>query len=652
MYFPALLKAIQALEEKAFYNVAIMCLEQLGYRDLSIVDGPGDGGKDVVCSRPDVRIQLSVRKTWEQKINEEAANTEAAGLRHFVYVTNRAITPDDQDEFLDTQYRYKGIVDLTIIDLRRVATSLTRPSVIREAYELLGLRIPAELVADPKDVTISTLLMFSKDAKDLKEEFIEASIRARLLHVEGIPEEQLIENVAAALPGINIDRSARAALSRLRIAGRVKGAATAVKLSDSEVKKMQAAETEYLAAREIDLAAVAKVTRLNVEDSGKLLGLALELLVRDENLDGLGPIEQAIRSFLAEKRLEHKRDEIYEVLSKTNLSKLKQYGKAVSQIFATNTFDIYRALGRRTDIKVVLDSSVAMPVLFGLSFGGARSRYGVAALALKTALVQHKIAAVVPRPYLNEMAAHGRAAIALVDAYGALPRDAKRSLRSSENAYLSHFAHIEETMEEKGESISLGEFLAYFGIQAGRSLDKVENKIESLLDSHGIKVITCPKTDQTVFRSMSAAKKYHDKYIIDHDAAVATLLKNDDEHGYILSTWDKTMMDFVEDLIRVYADTPARVIDFLSMAGPSNFASEQNYELISTLLHIDEKRAVPLAEKIASIRTAEQAFKLDQIIQGARKLHGAAWELKAEHVAPLLDEANDQAVRPDRADHH
>ncbi|WP_313601644.1 hypothetical protein [Rhizobium sp.] len=639
MYFPALLKAIQALEEKAFYNVAIMCLEQLGYRDLSIVDGPGDGGLDVVCSRPDVRIQLSVRKTWEGKINEEAANTEAKGLRHFVYVTNRAISPDDQDEFLDTQYRFKGVVDLTIIDLRRIATSLTRPSAIREAYELLGLRIPGELVADPSDVAISTLLMFSKDAKELKEEFIEASIRARLLHVDGMQEDRLIENVAATLPGVNVDRSARAALSRLRIAGRVKGSSSAVRLSDNEVTRMQAAETEYLAAREIDLADLASVTNLSADDNGKLLDLALELLVRDENLDGLGPIEQSLRSLLAEKRLERKRDKIYEVLSKTNLSKLKQYGRAVSQIFATDTFDIYRALGRRTDIKVVLDSSVAMPVLFGLSFGGARSRYGVAALALKAALVQHKIAAVVPRPYLNEMAAHGRAAISLVDAYSALPSEAKRSLRSSENAYLSHFAHIEQTMEEKGEHISLAEFLEFFGIQAGRSLSKIENKIESLLDVHGIKVVSCPRTDPVVFRNMSFAKKYHDKYIVDHDAAVATLLKNDDEHGYILSTWDKTMMDFVEDLIRVYADTPARVIDFLSMAGPSNFASEQNYELITTLLHIDEKRAEPLAEKIASIRTAEQAYKLDKIVREARKLHGPTWELKAEHVAPLLDES-------------
>lgn len=640
MYFPALHKAIQSLEEKAFYNVAIMCLEQLGYRDLSIVDGPGDGGRDVICSRPDVRIQLSVRKTWKQKINEEAANTKEAGKRHFVYLTNRQINPDDQDEFIDTQYKYKGMVDLTIIDSRRVATSLTRPSVIREAYELVGLRVPSELVADPKDIAISTLLMFSEDSRELREEFVEARIRASLLHVPSVPERQLVEDVASALPGVNMDRAVYSAVSRLRSRGRIKGPASAVALSDDEKEKMNAAETEYLTARAVDIATLMGATKLCYKDSAKLLDLALELLVRDESLDGLGPIEQEIQSFLAEKRLLKSRNEIYEVLSKTNLSSLKQYGAAVNRIFRTDTFDIFRALGRRTDIKVILDSSVAMPVLFGLTFGGARSRYGVAALAFKKALEQHKISAVVPRPYLNEMAAHGRAAIGLADIYLDLPPEAKKSLRASENAYLSHFSHIEQTMAESGKAITLTQFLAHFGIERGRSLDKIENRIESLLDTNGIKVISCNNSDREIFRKIATAKRNHDKHIIDHDTAVATLIQDDDEKGYILATWDKIMIDFVEDLMRVYADTPARVIDFLSAAGASNFASEQNYELISTLLHIDERRAAPLAEKIALIRTTEQIYELDQIVRGARRLYGEDWELKAEDVAPLLDDTH------------
>ena len=87
MYLPALKTAIQHLEEKRFYDVALMYLRVLGYQELSMVDGTGDGGRDVICSRKDLRIQLSVRKDWEKKINEEAGLTDSAGHHHFMYLS-------------------------------------------------------------------------------------------------------------------------------------------------------------------------------------------------------------------------------------------------------------------------------------------------------------------------------------------------------------------------------------------------------------------------------------------------------------------------------------------------------------------------------------------------------------------------------------
>lgn len=68
MYLPALKNAIQNLEEKRFYDIALMYLSVLGYKELSMVDGAGDGGRDVICSRNDLRIQLSVRKDWQKKL--------------------------------------------------------------------------------------------------------------------------------------------------------------------------------------------------------------------------------------------------------------------------------------------------------------------------------------------------------------------------------------------------------------------------------------------------------------------------------------------------------------------------------------------------------------------------------------------------------
>ena len=114
MYFPALNTAIQHLEEKLFYDVALMYLSVLGYRELRMVDGSGDGGRDVICSRTDLRIQLSVRKDWENKINDEADTTANAGHHHLLYITNRPITPDAEQGFLQSKFKHKGDVDVSI----------------------------------------------------------------------------------------------------------------------------------------------------------------------------------------------------------------------------------------------------------------------------------------------------------------------------------------------------------------------------------------------------------------------------------------------------------------------------------------------------------------------------------------------------------
>ena len=127
-----------------------MYLERLGYKELSVVDGTGDGGRDVTCSRDDLRIQLSVRKDWDRKINEEAANTKSAGLRHLIFVTNRIISPADEQDFFERTYGYKGEVEVSIADLRRIATVLTRPGVINRSYEMLGMAVPNEVHADPR----------------------------------------------------------------------------------------------------------------------------------------------------------------------------------------------------------------------------------------------------------------------------------------------------------------------------------------------------------------------------------------------------------------------------------------------------------------------------------------------------------------------
>jgi len=638
VYWPALKNAIQNLEEKRFYDVALMYLTQLGYRDLRIVDGKGDGGRDVTCSRDDLRIQLSVRKDWERKINEEASNTALAGLHHLIFITNRPISPQAEQEFLQTKYTHKGSVDVTLHDLGRISTSLAQPGVIRQAYEMLGMAVPSVLSATPKEIALSTILVFSRDAKELRDEVLEATVRAVLLKAPEAPESTIIQKVVSSLPGVNIDRAAKAALTRLRTAGRIVGTATKLRLSETERTTMEAAETEFLISVANDVQSLTAVTGLPEADVRRLLSLSLELLVRNRDFDGSGPLEESVRSFLAEHGLSRKREQIYAELAKTSSARIRQYGATIDQIFSTNTFDIYRALGRRTDITVVLDSSVAMPIIFGLEFGAAKSRYGVAALALKEACQAHKISMSVPRCYLNEMAAHGLKALEWLEIYGALPEDAKAALRASGNAYLSHYTHISETVRASGDQLELKEFLAHFGVVAGRSISRIENRISSLLEQHDIVCVPDVRWDQDIRNKVVEGKPNEFRILIDHDAMVCTMLKNDDAKGFILATWDGVIIEIVEDVARVFADTPARVIDFLSMAAGQNFECEQSFELLSSLLYVDEKVAQRLAAKIEKIHSVEQAYKLRAFVDSARQRDGSSWVLKPEDVAPFLDE--------------
>lgn len=267
MYFSGLQKLIGSAEEKRFYDVAIFYLNAQRYRDLSIVDGAGDGGRDVTCSRGDLRIQLSVRKDWENKINEEAANTAAAGRRHLIYVTNRAISPKAEEAFRAVKYRFAGQIDVSIHDLNRITTAFSRPGRIKRAYEMVGATILPALYATPAEIAVSSLLLFGQEAKELRDEIVDANIRAFLLRNPNSSENVLIDEVTRALPGASPVKAVLSAISRLRTSGHIRGAKDNLCLDEVQMLRMQSAEDEFLFAREEDINAIVRFTNL----TGKML---------------------------------------------------------------------------------------------------------------------------------------------------------------------------------------------------------------------------------------------------------------------------------------------------------------------------------------------------------------------------------------------
>ncbi|WP_320175353.1 hypothetical protein [Maridesulfovibrio sp.] len=639
MLFSTLKTAIQHTEEKRFYDVATLYLRAKGYADIAVVDGPRDGGVDVTCSKEHVRIQLSVRKDWQNKINDEAQKTLSADKHHFVYITNKNISPDEEAKFLINKFKYKNEVDVSIHSLSKLATSLTVGHYSREAFNLLGISIPEKIKSELSEIATSTLLLFSPEAKELREEIIEANIKAILFENSLISKKELIEQTTTVLhyENINIKELAPKALARLRGAAKVTGSDQNLKLSDNEYGMIQTAKDSFSAMRQTDLILLTSELNIADEDASELFDTALEIIVVGEDFNGDSAAAESLRSLINQPKFRNKKRKIYTTLSKISSAKFKQYGAYLDQILKTDTFDIYRALGERSNIIMLLDSSVAMPVMFGLEFGDSSSRYEITANALRKICESHGIQLSIPRSYLNEMAAHGKLARERLQIYNELPPELQTHFKASKNAYLSHYTHINEKLPAE-ESLSLDEFLNHFGITETPNITSIENKIQSLLERHNINIVTSPMYDQDLYNQIKWKKPEDDEIIVNHDASTLTLIKEGVKYGYVLATWDKVMKNLVQNLARVLADTPTKVIDFLSMAKSENLANDSNIEIINTLLCVEESKITALAAKLDKIQDIKQAYKLNRIIDESRAKFGENWSVSPEDIDQVFEE--------------
>lgn len=621
MYFSGLLKTIRDLEEKKFYDIALLFLSAKGYQDLSIVDGPGDGGRDVICSWAHLRIQLSVQKSWEAKINKEAGATRAAGKQHFIYVTNRRVSDSDREKFIQEQYKCRGQVELTIFDLAQLVTSLSLPGVINTTYERLGMASGGRLSATPQEVALSSMLLFSNEARELRDNILENAIKAQVLELPGVSESELVHAVSKQLGGLNLGSQVTKALHRVQALGEITAGENDLRLSNKAEKQVAAAKDDFIQAKSFDLANLSSKYKIAEAQASKLIDLSVEILARRATFDGDEAYAVQLMQVIADLGLARKKQELFDDLARLSTARIAQFGEVLNHIFATDTFDIFRALGRSNSISAILDSSVAMPMLFGLSFGHARSRYGVGAAALTSMCREHGIRMRVPRPYLNEMAFHGRKALEYVEIYNSIGEEPRSVLRASGNAYISHFGHLRDNSKFSGK-ITIEEFLAYFGIVDGVTLPSIEQRIEQLLSSLDIDILPTPMWVSKIRNQVAQAKPGASTFVIDHDASVGTLLTQASEEGFIFATWDGALTKLVERVARVYADTPSRIVDFLSMARGASYESEQTVSLLDSLIYCDERKAEALAMRLDSIKTAETAFELQRYTDAARKSSG------------------------------
>lgn len=195
-----------------------------------------------------------------------------------------------------------------------------------------------------------------------------------------------------------------------------------------------------------------------------------------------------------------------------------------------------------------------------------------AAMALWDRCVEHQMAPVLPRPYLEEIASHLLAAWRdYQPVIGADP-----DLASSENAFVAHFTALQDTDHRPG---SFEEYLASFGLDRRLAVardfyyarDALMGHLEKMFIRYGIMIldyhpsVVARKQAQELlaWRFEDLAAYDRPRVLLQHDEWVlATLIDEDAAHAavWVLCTWDR--------LLRNIQGLPlsAPVVDPLSLA--------------------------------------------------------------------------------------
>jgi hypothetical protein len=641
MLFSALTRAIAAAEQKQFYDIALVFLRARGYKDLKIVDGPGDGGKDVTCSDVSIRIQLSVADKWQRKITDEAVKSLNEGKSHYIYLTNKAISDSQEANFIST-FKHAGQVDVRIFDRIKISTQLSASPLLDEVHQILGFKQHKKAPLT-YEATLSTVMLFGDEAKEIRESTVTACLKSLLYERAGLSSSDCQKLVKAQMSVAGTDVLTGQAIDRCRQKGEITGPNTKMELSAAEAARIGAERADFEMAEDGDLKKIMEVTNCSRQQAETILKVALNFVVMKGSDSTIGLAEDALDSAISEvSKSQSCRSALKELLPTLLTVQKVQYGSVVAQVFSTNTFDIYRALGHKQSMTVVLDSNVIMPLLMGLEFGFLSTRFSISAKALLDGQVRHGFSMGIPSSFLNEMASHGKQALSYYQTYQSLPEYARAALEGGSNAFVSHHAALEHRAKDSPDFL---QFLRHFGIIEGRSLARMEREIADLVEVRGFTILPTKDipVEHGVFAELNNSKKHEHSILVTHDAEVVTYINTNKDEGYLLATWDYHMREVVAGTSRILASNPAKLADLLAVTGSAAEDLGASMNFTAALVHMEERETEKLAKLIEQIKSEEQGFRLKEIVENARVQFGQGWQPTNAEMEKFVE----MAVRPE-----
>jgi hypothetical protein len=679
-----LARLISGADHLSFRDLALEYLASRGYKEVTSTDGWSDGGTDVrVFTQPPipdpVAFQVTVEWDWKKKLYEDAEKVKRQlGLSHLTLIASRRIP---EAEFLDAadDVLLRFQVRVGRVDCQAMASKFFLENKTTRVLELLGIPTSSEpaaqLLTTPRAEAAYAFVFFGKETGRFRDAVAEAAIISVTGPRGQAQSRRSIEAAAAAALSLKAEESSLIAGAFDRLMQRQEllqeGDADAYRVNDAvadaqeAMRKLRTAEWSDLQAKvkaavraatgtkrasQFETQAITSVCenlgavlldsahRTVVELHGEDPVNVTERNVRPKlqalhaSLDALGAPEGDARNTL-----------LFQLTGIAEASALGQFmvsGELFVSLMHGRVPSFVRALGARDRVAVVLDASVAIPMLCSLYFRPARNRFSLSAYRVYREVRGAGMAAVLPDEYLEEVAAH------LVNAARDYPSLAEidPDLVESDNAFVAHYASL-RVAGELADGFT--HYLAAFGLDAGLAIanftvarDVMASRLRTLFERYGIDCRRLPFASRAARKTAEEAVGFamHEqeidrpRVVVEHDVRVLAFLGDASTGGgaaHVLCTWDN--LHFV---IRSRVQAEWLAVDPSSLADLLALTSQEN----APSVHGASVLAMALSDAAAR-RGAEVLDRLVRIERG--NLHDAdllrtAREFKANYVKRVV----------------
>jgi hypothetical protein len=650
------------LSPSAFKTVGVAALRALYQRPVTLADGPGDGGVDAwieLSSFPSVRAPVQFHSgrsvPWDRKLAEDIDKpmVKNAPARRLFFVCAQTPTSDKVQRIVADLEQSRGIV-VTVVDARGIASQVHDPAVA-EALGSVTPVVPGRPRPRADSVHQGTqlaFLFFHAVSGDFRSEVVRSALTACLAQsTSPLPIEDLLGQALALVGGApDLRRLFRRELEALAAEGKVLADGVLVRATDDVVRVtnglLGARESAEQKLREDCAAALEgrvhsgelrkEAVDAVFDDLGLLLRRGLVERLPGGHAEALTARLNAVERRLSD-TLKPSGGTAHEALQAlVEVASASVYGHALASaelfihLTGRDSVEVARALTGRERIEVLLDTSVAMPVLCAkldrVAQGWVTSEV---ASELHEALRKRGIKMSVPHLYIEEMAAH---LINAARGYGTIIGE-DPDLARSENFFVAHYHSVCASLNEPATPAGFEELLRDLGLPANwetQDFPVVRRAVERALKAHferyGVEVGWVKFIEALPLQNEPPRADI----VLQHDRCVVRWLSDrarESGEGLVLCSQDRWLLQSVAEPDWLAID-PVALLDVMLLVRPVGDARPLTY-LRDLAARLDETAVVRAASVWDVLAELEGARLADRHLLRRAKQFKETWLSRA-----------------------